>query len=95
MKKWIIGYLLGAAFTNSYIRHYRWNEWVRVSVNENENSVNRASDNCAVCTLFATVGWPLYAAVSITDVIVSIKVKIEKPEILNSGLLTTEEEKKG
>jgi hypothetical protein len=82
MKKWIIAYLLGAAFTNSYIRHYRWDEWVRISVNENNNNVNHASGNCTICTLFATVGWPLYAAVSVTDVIVSTKVNVEKPEIL-------------
>ena len=83
MKKWIIiGYLLGAAFTNSYIRLYRWDEWVRISVNENGNSVNRASEACIFRALFATVGWPLYAAVSITDLIVSTRITIEKPEIL-------------
>jgi hypothetical protein len=80
-KRLFIIYLVGAVFTNSYIRTHKWNEWTETSI-KNGNSVHKAHDNCAICALFTTVGWPAYAAVSVADIILSTKVTIEKPEIL-------------
>lgn len=76
----IIAYIVVAIFVNSYVRNYKWEEWIEVSNHKFPN------DAAAVKTIGATIGWPIYfvckAADKILEAAFSIKVTAEKPEIL-------------
>ena len=83
MKKWIALYLVGAMFTNSYIRVHRYGEWVK----EYKENYPEARDGIMqmdmfMCCMFGSVFWPVYVASKASDAIVSTKLKVEAPEIL-------------
>lgn len=84
MKKWIALYLVGAIFTNSYIRIHRSGEWVK-EYRENYPSVsdNAMQMDIGMSCIFGSAFWPIYIAVRASDAIVSTKLKVEAPEILN------------
>lgn len=83
MKKWIALYLVGALFTNSYIRVHRYGKWV----NEHKQDYPNTSDHARqmdinMSCLLGSAFWPLYIASKACDAIVSTKLKIEAPAIL-------------
>jgi hypothetical protein len=75
-------YLLGALATNSYTREFRYDDWK----NKSQSKEDAKSADATVYCFFATVGWPIYGTVLISDKIVHTiaysKVEVEKPEIL-------------
>lgn len=83
MKKWIVLYLVGALFTNSYIRVHKYGEWV----NEYKQDYPSTSDHArhmdiSMSCLLGSAFWPIYIASKACDAIVSTKLKVEAPEIL-------------
>jgi hypothetical protein len=89
MKKLIALYLVGAIFTNSYVRIHRYDAWVKQDretvqgyTTELVRHVEDIQFNKTACALFATLLWPAYLALVASDTIVSTKFKVEAPEIL-------------
>ena len=89
--KWITLYVVGAIFTNSYVRLYRIEEWDKEgrktlhSLQETvlARDVEELMCENRVCAGVTTVAWPIYAASKVADSILTMRVKVEPPEILN------------
>ncbi len=82
-------YVIGALLTNSYVRIHRIPQWTKESVAFHEKSGNDIDTDVIdvsnqMGALLATIGWPIYAGVQIADVVVSTRVEIEAPDILQS-----------
>jgi hypothetical protein len=88
--KWITLYVVGAIFTNSYVRLYRIEEWDK----EGRKALHSLQETVLVRDVeelmcenkfyadAATVLWPFYAAAKAADCILTTRVKVEPPEIL-------------
>jgi hypothetical protein len=55
----VIFYLVGALFTNAYIREYRWNDWNTPRDNSSSARVD-AGVNVVFGTTAGTLFWPVY-----------------------------------
>ena len=81
----IIFYILMGLATNSYVRNYRYDEWKESAISTNTNK-NEATFLVVMCIGAATIGWPVYvvgkAFDKMWDTIFSIKIDVEKPEVL-------------
>lgn len=83
--KWVALYFIGAIFTNSYVRLYRAEEWLKEGLVTAVTPSERAAaiNNRDLCLSFSTVFWPVYTAAKAADSILTMRVKVEPPEILN------------
>ena len=83
-KLWAAVYICGALLTNSYVREFRYDEWYQEIVSDKHQDRKSSAENAS---FLATVFWPIYGAVLVSDKIVHTvghtNVKIEKPEILS------------
>lgn len=80
-------YVIGALLTNSYVRIHKIPQWTKQSIAFYENagytvSAHTINTRNQMGALLATIVWPIYAGVQIADTIVSTRVKVEAPEIL-------------
>ena len=87
MKKLIALYLIGAIFTNSYVRLYRSEQWLKeeMKIAETSEERTRARLDRDFCVIFSSMLWPAYVAAKTADAILTVRVKVEPTEILKSN----------
>lgn len=87
MKKLIALYIVGAIFTNSYVRLYRSEQWLKEGMKTATTPRERdfVKTDCSLCLVFSGIFWPVYVAAKTADAILTVRVKVEPPEILKGS----------
>ena len=87
MKKLITLYIVGAIFTNSYVRLYRVEQWTKEGMKTATTPRERDAvrTDSGLCLVFSSIFWPVYVAAKTADTILTVRVKVELPEILTKS----------